>query len=86
MGAMRAKLLKIDIEAGAAGLWHASSPDMPNFHMTETSREILVQQISLGLEELIEGTSAYPVEWKATDDLYWVVVPARELSPTKQAP
>jgi hypothetical protein len=83
-GAMQAKLLKIDVWAGEAGLWHASSLDLPSFHLTETSREEILRQIPLVLEAFytISGSpvTAYQVERHARDDLYWVIVPSRHQS------
>jgi hypothetical protein len=79
--AMQAKLLKIDVRAGEAGLWHATSPDLPALRLTETSRAEVVQQIPIVLEAFCtiagEPVVAYPVEWKASDDIYWVIVPAK---------
>jgi hypothetical protein len=77
---MKARLLKIDLLRGEAGLWHATSPDMPALHVTERSREEALSQIPIVLEAFCTiGNApvfAHQVEWKATDDLYWVIVPA----------
>lgn len=78
---MQAKLLKIDVRTGEAGLWHATSPDMPALRVTETSRTEVMQQIPIVLEAFctIAGypVAAYQVDWKGSNDMYWVIVPAQ---------
>ena len=75
---MTAKLIKIEVRRGEQGLWHATSPDMPGLRVTDTSRTELFAEIPRVLEMLCEGMSAHQVEWKASDDLYWVIVPTRK--------
>jgi hypothetical protein len=77
---MQGQLLKIDVRAGEAGLWHATSPDMPALRVTETSRAEVMQQVPIVLEAFCtiagQPVAAYQVDWRGTDDLYWVIVPA----------
>lgn len=76
---MQGKLLKIDVRAGEAGLWHATSPDMPALRITETSRSEVLQQLPIVLEAFCtiagQPVAAHPVDWRGSDDMYWVVVP-----------
>ena len=78
---MNAKLIKIDISKTGGGdnyLWHATSPDLPGFRVTELSRAEVLAAISGALEFLCTGWTAHQVEWKKTDDLYWVIVPQKK--------
>ena len=76
---MRAKLLRIDVHAGAAGLWHATSPDMPMLRVTETSHEEVLEQIPIVLEAFCtisgQAVAAYRLERNAGPDHYRVIVP-----------
>jgi hypothetical protein len=75
---MKAKILKIDLRAGEAGLWHATSPDMPAFRVTETSREDALAQIPIVLSAYCnidgEPVAAFQVAPENADDLRWVIV------------
>lgn len=75
---MRAKLIKVDVEKGLKGLWHATSPDMPGLRVTETSHEELLAEIPRVLEASFDDVAAHQVEWKMSDDMFWVVVPIRK--------
>ena len=78
---MQARLLKIDVRTGEAGLWHATSPDVPALRVTETSRAEVMQQLPIVLEAFCtiagQPVAAYQVDWKGSSDLYWVIVPTQ---------
>jgi hypothetical protein len=81
--AMTAKLLRIDLQEGEAGLWHARSPDLPEFRLTDTSRAEVLVNISFVLRAFhqINGQpiAAFQVKPEHADDLRWVIIPVSEL-------
>jgi hypothetical protein len=80
----RCEILKIDLRSGeVTGLWHATSPNMPTFRVTETSREEALRQIPIVLEAFCkidgEPVCVFQLEPQHADDLQWVIVQKSEV-------
>jgi hypothetical protein len=76
--AMNAKLIKIDLTStgrGETALWHVTTPDLPGIRLTNPSRAEVLASVCDALEAYCPGWKAHQVEWKRTDELYYVLTP-----------
>jgi hypothetical protein len=80
---MQAKLLRIEVHSGEAGLWHAKSQDLPAFRITDISREGVVEDITVVLEAFHtlndQPVKAFQIEPEHADDFRWVIIPTQQV-------
>jgi hypothetical protein len=80
---MQAKLLRINVVAGEAGLWHAKSQDLPAFRVTDISRAGVIEDIPIVLEAFHtlngEPVKAFQIEPEHADDFRWVIIPTQQV-------
>jgi len=80
MRSMRAKIVRVKIEEGKAGLFYATSPDLKGLLVAEPNIDELEAAISRGIADLYAACGETVVVTKAQDgdpDFYpWVAIPA----------
>jgi hypothetical protein len=76
----KAKIVRVKVEEGKAGLFYATSPDLKGLLVAESNIDDLDEAISKGITDLYEACGEIVVVTKAQDsdpDFFpWVAIPA----------
>lgn len=76
----RAKIVRVKVEEGKAGLFYATSPDLKGLLVAEPNIDDLDEAISKGITDLYEASGVSVVVTKAQDSdpefFPWVAIPA----------
>jgi hypothetical protein len=76
----RAKIIRVKVEQGKAGLFYATSPDLKGLLVAESNIKDLDEAVSKGIAELYAACGEKVVVTKAQDDdpefFPWVAIPA----------
>jgi hypothetical protein len=76
----RAKIVRVKVEEGKAGLFYATSPDLRGLFVAEPNIDALDIAISKGITDLYAACGVSVVVTKAQDDnpdfFPWVAIPA----------